>query len=498
MVGKLQLLLALLGAAALVAAASPPSKVNPADLASRAEHVVVLMMENHSLENMLGWLKQTHNSQIHGLDGSEFNNVNASDPTSQRCAVRPDSPYRTPDPCHYISCHNLGIFGHGPVGGTATMSGWVENFNRPGRQPCDVMRVFNFTTVPVISTLATEFALFDNWHASVPGPTFPNRLFAHAGTSQGSGTNDLLKTALGYPLKTVFELLDKKDKTWGAYFELVSDTLLFQYTRQWHLLGRQKFMDEFFKDAAAGTLPNYSFLSPSWSDMADLPASDQHPDHDIAEGERLIKRVYEALRRSPLWEKTVLVITYDEGGGFYSKYVPLSRGVPNPDGRNTEDTTPSFHFDRLGVRVPTVVVSPWIRRGRVEHAPAAGGAYEHSSIPATLTKLFGLEGPLTKRDAWAASFHHIWEELSQPRKDCPTRLPEPPGFHPHNQFLRGIQPMTDLSEDFAHLVAGLVAEPELHAETVARAELRTEADAGRFMRKGVEQFLGRQVFGNRN
>lgn len=417
-----------------------------------------------------------------------------TDSTSMRCKVTPDSPYRVADPCHSVECHDLALFGKDPIGNPKpAMNGFVENFlaDDPARPPCDIMRVYTSKTVPVISTLATEFALFDNWHASVPGPTFPNRLYVHSGTSHGHGTNNLLQTAIGYPQPSIYELLDKKGKTWKAYFELISDTLFFQYTRDF--LDKQHFIDDFYEHAAQGTLPDYSFLSPSWSDFADMPASDQHPDHDIAEGERLIKRVYEALRRSPQWEKSLLLITYDEGGGFYSKYPPVSKNVPHPDGRDSDDTDPVFRFDRLGVRVPTLVVSPWVRKGRVVHQPEVG-QYEHSSVVSTLRKLFDLGPPLTRRDAWAAPFDHIWKELSSPRTDCPKRLPDPPGLHPHNQFLRGTQPMTDLSRDFVALAAGLNDNPSQWEQTVAEADLESEADAAMYIRKQVEKFLGHPVF----
>lgn len=116
-------------------------------------------------------------------------------------------------------------------------------------------------------------------------------------------------------------------------------------------------------------------------------ANDQHPDHDVSAGDQLIKDVYEAVRSSPLWEKTALVITYDEHGGFYD-HVPPPTGVPNPDGLNSTDDP--FDFTRLGVRVPTVVISPWVKQGTVVHAkPAGEGQYEHSSIISTVVhKLF--------------------------------------------------------------------------------------------------------------
>ena len=128
-----------------------------------------------------------------------------------------------------------------------------------------------------------------------------------------------------------------------------------------------------------------------------------------------MKNVYEALRNGPLWEETLLLITYDEHGGFYDHVPPPQRGVPSPDGICTKE---GFNYERLGVRIPTLAVSPWIQRNTLVHdAPAAQkpdestSEYELSSIPATLRKIFPqLGGPLNRRDAWAATFEHVWAE----------------------------------------------------------------------------------------
>jgi phospholipase C len=122
-------------------------------------------------------------------------------------------------------------------------------------------------------------------------------------------------------------------------------------------------MDRFFADAAAGTLPTFSWLQPRMvtTKSGQLPTW-QHPDASVLEGERLIKQVYEALRAGPGWGRTLFLVTYDEHGGFYDHVAPPARGVPSPDGIPAPN---GFAFDRLGVRVPTLAISPWIEAGTV-------------------------------------------------------------------------------------------------------------------------------------
>jgi len=118
-------------------------------------------------------------------------------------------------------------------------------------------------------------------------------------------------------------------------------------------------MFEFYEDIKKGTLKPFTWLDPMYFPLLDEAASDMHPSHSVAEGEKLIKKIYEALRVSPVWNETLFIITYDEHGGFYD-HVPTPLNVPNPDGLNS--TNPPFNFTRIGVRIPTIMISPWINR----------------------------------------------------------------------------------------------------------------------------------------
>jgi hypothetical protein len=166
--------------------------------------------------------------------------------------------------------------------------------------------------------------------------------------------------------------------------------------------GKIQSFDYFYEAVAKGDLAAYTFLDPRWFTFFEWEASDQHPPHDVRPGEYLIAKVYQALRNGPKWNSTLFIVTYDEHGGYWD-HVPTPFGAPRPDDVPNDE---GFEFDRLGVRVPTIMASPWINKGTVIHAPPETH-YEHSSLPATLKKLFNLPEFLTRRDAWAATFDHV-------------------------------------------------------------------------------------------
>jgi phospholipase C len=178
--------------------------------------------------------------------------------------------------------------------------------------------------------------------------------------------------------------------------------------------GFQLFAD-FLTDARNAQLPGYSFIEPRYFDFFGMKANDQHPPHDVSLGELLIAEVYEALRNSPLWEQSLLIILSDEHGGLYDHQPPPS--TINPDGKNATD--PVFQFDRLGPRIPAVLVSPYIPKGTIDHQD-----YDHTSVLATVKKAFNLPDFLTQRDANAHTFEHNLS-LEAPRSNTPATLPRP-------------------------------------------------------------------------
>lgn len=349
--------------------------------------------------------------------------------------------------------------------------------------------------VPIITSLASNFALFDQYHASVPGPTDVNRLYVHSATSNGEGTNSIPSLLLGYPQKSLYALVDESGYDWDAYFGEIPDPLLFQYTRQPQFWDRFQLMERFYTNVAAGQLATLTFLSPSYFGIAGVLANDQHPAHAVSAGELLMKNVYEALRASPLWEETALLLTYDEHGGLYDHVAPPSRGVPNPDGKNS--VNPPFDFQRLGIRVPTILISPWIDAQIVhdptENLPHPTSKFEHSSLIASLTRMWGLNGPLTKRDAWAAPWDHLFKIRSTPRTDCPMTLP-PVYKAGLDAYLQGKkhkpehrQPLTDLHRELIQLGNSVVGlEPNTALDSI-----KTEEQGGIYLRNLMLNWIER-------
>jgi phospholipase C len=344
------------------------------------QHVVVLMMENRSFDHMLGSLKDT-DTRINGLTGNESN----PDSTGTQIKVQAKALYQSqldPDPDHHFPAVNKQIFS----GGTQpTMNGFIQSYfdqQRDVAHSQKIMYYFKRSQLPVLTTLALEYAVFNRWFASIPGPTLCNRAFAHYGTSFGHVGMEL--NYLNKKYKSVYERLAAAKRTTKLYyFDRASSTMelvnLLQDQPQIFATN-----DQFLADCKAGTLPEYSFVEPNYSDHDGIIASDQHPDHHVAEGERFIASIYMAIKSNPtLWNSTALLIVYDEHGGTYDH-------VPPPNCPQRDEFTASaadtgvgqpFAFDRFGVRVPAILVSPWVTKNTVVDD---GRIFEHASIPATV------------------------------------------------------------------------------------------------------------------
>ncbi|KAG8371493.1 hypothetical protein BUALT_Bualt13G0093400 [Buddleja alternifolia] len=392
--------------------------------------VVVLVMENRSFDHILGWLKTTR-PDIDGLTGSEFNRVNASDPTSRPVPVSDEAFFIDSDPGHSIQAIREQIFGCDDTSANpAPMNGFAQQAESMGVEGMSktVMSGFKPDLLPVYTELGNEFGVMDRWFASVPASTQPNRFYVHSATSHGASSNVRKDLIHGFPQKTIFDSLDENGLSFGIYYQNIPATLFFKSLRKLkHIVKFHNYNLKFNLHAKMGKLPNYVVIEQRYFDVELFPANDDHPSHDVALGQRFVKEVYETLRASPQWNELALLITYDEHGGFYDHVPTPVSGVPNPDGIIGPDPY-YFKFDRLGVRVPTLLISPWIDRGTVIHEPSGptpSSQYEHSSIPATVKKLFNLESNfLTKRDAWAGTFEKYLYMRDTPRDDCPEKLPE--------------------------------------------------------------------------
>jgi phospholipase C len=401
-----------------------------AGLAS-VEHVVVLMLENRSFDHMLGFLYPGNvtpaGQPFDGLAGTESNpGASGGEPvTVFGITGSTPSAYYMPgaDPGEGYMATNDQLYGtdKGPAssGQAATGQGFVSDYAYtlgwqskesaswpivPGTTASDIMGCFTPEALPVLSALAQGYAVCDQWFASVPTETLPNRAFACAATSQGH-MDDKTHT---FSSPTIFGLLDAAGLGWAVYGYNAEPLTKSTFT-QISAADASHFgqFPAFLAAASAGTLPPYTFLEPSWG----AAGNSQHPNYNAALGEQLIHDVYEALRAGPGWPGTLLVITYDEHGGCYD-HVPPPWGAVPPDSDAGEF---SFGFDRFGVRVPTVLVSPLIAAGTVYRVAAGGTPLDHTSVLKTVEQRWNLP-TLTARDAAAPGFGDVLT-LTAPRTD---------------------------------------------------------------------------------
>jgi phospholipase C len=317
-------------------------------------------------------------------------------------------------------------------------TGFVLNYSqqkgadgrRLGARGRDIMQCLDPALVPVLTALARDFTVCDHWFSSVPGPTWPNRFFLHAGTAKGFLVTPETPAQLvsqfwtsPYDMPTIFESLADRGLTWTVYFDDYAQAFAL---RRLHPYGdRFQRYEQFAQDVARGTLPTYAFIEPRSFSAPGYPANDQHPPHNLLEGEKLIAEVYDTLRADDkLWRQSLMVVLYDEHGGFYD-HVPPPAAVP-PDASRAQPS--GFAFDRLGVRVPAILVSPWVAAGRVDHT-----VYDHTAVPATIKKMFGLPRFLTARDAAANTFDRNFladarsVSLTNLRRLVPAATPAPGG-----------------------------------------------------------------------
>jgi phospholipase C len=449
---------------------------------SSIEHIVVLMLENRSLDHMLGFLytdsgnKSPAGDAFDGLTGKESNpDANGKAVPVWRIEQNTPNAYFMPgaDPGEGYAATNDQLFGNttAPNPPTATNQAFVTDFAStlvwearehwsilPGTTANDIMGCFTPEALPVLSGLAKGYAVCDQWFGSAPTDTLPNRAFVCAGTSQGH-LDDHTKT---FTAPTIFGLLDKHNLGWSLYgytaTALARDTFTEITSAAQSHFGLFK---DFQAAAKAGTLPPYAFLEPSWGSSG----NSQHPNYDVALGEQLIHDTYYALRNGAHWNSTLLIITYDEHGGCYD-HVPPPAGATPPDSTAGEY---GFDFTRFGPRVPTVLVSPLIAAGTVFRA-SGNTPLDHTSVLKTVENRWNLPA-LTARDKAAPDVSGALT-LTNPRTDDPiSGVPVP--------VSSGKNPSAGRP---SHL-------QEVHAELLARHEppgtpqpkLSTEHDYARFI-----------------
>jgi phospholipase C len=436
-------------------------------------HVVVLMLENRSFDCMLGRL-YPKSAAFDGLSGDETNFWHRPDGGRQPIGVWSDpnmtAPALTipdPDPGELFTDIRMQISGLADAGvaspGPAAMSGFVDNYmgqpsTHPMADPRAVMHSFMPDQVPVISALARAFAVSDRWHASAPCQTWPNRFFVHTGTAGGWVNNS--PTHFPYRMTTVFDRLEAVGQSWRLYYHDVPQAATL--TRLWAKAPShfRLFDPDFADDAAAGALPAYSFIEPRYfaDPLTRHMPNDEHPPHNVWYGEALIAAVYNAVRGGPGWNDTLLVITFDEHGGCYDHVVPTAAtppGGPYPDG---------FEFGMFGVRVPAVIVSPYVPPGAVIRPPGPT-PFDHTSIIATLRQLHGF-APLTARDAAAPDLLSVLGP--EPANQGPPAIPALAVVPTAEELVRtGAKPPNDLQRSLGAMAAVL---PTVGADIGAHVE----------------------------
>lgn len=411
------------------------------------KHVVLLLMENHSFDQMLGCFQQVY-PELEGIDPNAPPRFNI-DPNGQAILQLPTLENQVPhDPKHehpnvmrQLESSNAGF--------VRDFANTYPNSTAEDRQY--VMGYYPLDHLPGLHALARDFTICDHWFSSLPGPTWPNRFFALSGTSSGRVTMpngplhpDLANIAFEQDQKTIFDCLDEVNQTWRIYFYDFPASLILTHQRHLKNLAHYTPIDAFFEDARKpeAEFPAFTFIEPKYFG---IDQNDDHPPHNVMKAQKLIADVYNAIRSNPdLWESTLLVVAYDEHGGFYDHVTP-PKAIP-PDAYQEE-----YAFDQLGVRVPALLVSPWVGKG-VEKT-----VFDHTSLLKYLCDKWGMSG-LGNRTAAANSI------ACSLRFDGPPRTGTIPFIRVPNTALISKNPELERWDVNAHQSALHMFADYLHAQ----------------------------------
>jgi phospholipase C len=358
---------------------------------------VVLMMENRSFDHYLGWLPGADGKQaglrFTGRDGKTETTRNFA-PDFQGCA------YEDPD--------------HSWDGGREQLNGGkMDGFLKSGENDVFAISYYGEKDLPFIPSAARAFTTYDRFFCSLLASTYPNREYMHAGTSYGMKDNTFPGASNGnpngFPDTTIFAALKAKGVDSKYFYNDLPVSAL------WGAPGvaRSEKVENYYQRCKSGTLPPLSFVDPSFLNEGGGTSGDEHPHGDIRTGQAFMADVVQAFMESKHWARGALFIVYDEWGGFFDHVVPPRV----PDKRSNKNAADDY--GQLGFRVPAVVVSPWARRGFVDH-----NVFAFESILKLISYRFGLK-PLSKRVAYARNIGRSLDFESKPRLDLPN-LPDPP------------------------------------------------------------------------
>jgi phospholipase C len=465
------------------------------------KHIVVLMMENRSFDHMLGLLLNEI-PDLRGVHGGDWTNV---DDNGTVHTLTDGAAYQGQflvDPPHDFWSVHQQIYAHpakpAPPQPRPDMRGFAATYARAGGDPANVMKCFSPEQLPTIRALAKNYVVCDNWFASLPGPTNPNRAFAHFGTSFGRVGNG----------PVWFTVVDRgvEQGIYGRLRDHGRTAKIYYYSQQSGTIAMTFLPSSYFglyrgfvNDCKNNELPNYAFIEPPYVDQDDgTLAADHHPDSFVLAGDQFIRNVYEAIRSNDdVWQSTLFLIVWDEHGGIFDHVSPPTL----PYGDTFRSSVAGFNFDRLGVRVGAIVVSPYVTPG-VSHT-----LFEHASIPATVTRRF-IGPPETyapyRREQGAQTLQHLLVDMA-PRMDRPefARPPRRPRRSesgddrviraslsepgpPHRPTFGGTRPASSLQIQHVHDVHQLLAfrKPKLARAFDPRC-ITTQRDVAEFMRTAL-------------
>jgi phospholipase C len=370
--------------------ANLPRPALPAPETSGIDHIVLVTMENRSFDHMLGWVPGAEGVQAGKQFTDAFGTVQSTFALSANAAFGYQG-CQFADPDHAYDAGRTHL-------ANGAMNGFLLTPDT-NKTRGDLLPIGYFTgsDLEFYRQAATQYTVCDYYMSGILADTFPNRVYLHSGETDR--LSDTLDTS---SLSTIWDRLDAKNVSSKYYFHDVPFTALYG-TRY---VGRSKLFSDFLSDAAGGNLPSFCMVDPSFAGEANGTSNDDHPHADVRNGQVLLAQIYEALRTSPNWSKTLMIVVYDEWGGFFEHVAPDT--APDVDPR----------YQLRGFRVPALVISPFARRNYV-----ASGVYDHTSILKMIEWRFGLD-PLSVRDQYANNLADVLDlstsNLSAPAYSVPS------------------------------------------------------------------------------
>jgi phospholipase C len=389
---------------------------------AKIKHVVVLMMENHTFDNILGLVGYEERSRRGAVDGLTLDKHGKPTNFNRDSDGRKVFADYANSPCQRSGVPTQSWNGSHQAYANGANSGFVKASGPVA------MRFFDKQRMPFSSSLAAHFPIGQRYFSSVLAQTYPNRRFLFTGTASGTTATNAVTFSVPAANGTIFDRLNTYGISWANYYQNLPSALIVPGFAA-AAVGKTFTMSQFYKDAAAGKLPQYTFLDPQYT-----TTSEENP-QDIQVGERFVASVVQALMKAPTWNSTALFINYDEGGGYYD-HVPPPKAI-KPDNISPLPVSGNVpgQYDRYGFRVPLFVVSPWAKAGYVSSI-----IQDHASVLAFTERKWNLPA-MTFRDANAHPMTDYFD-FSKPAFAKPPALAKAPGLGPGLQACKaeGLNP----------------------------------------------------------